>query len=211
MQMNGDIKSPQPQEIQQGLVKNMKSSFEKGSVDSSYSSRSHSPNFGGNFQLQTEAESKQCNGAENMMMEAQRLRQEAHKQFQMTEEEFRKAHHMQEEASRQSEQANMITIQALNKEVEGQEKLVQAGHKLMEAGAKLQAEAACIGRDRHAVINTHNMGQLRQKVQVEAPVVPPPSELHVLQTRTATQCIPVTVQEQTTYEAQYQNGPQTSF
>jgi len=163
------------------------------------------------FQSESHTEVKQCNEAEQIMMEAQRLKMEAQQQFQMTEEEFRKAQQMQEEAARQAEIANMITIQALNKEVEGQEKLVQAGHKLMEAGAKLQAEAACIGKDRQAVINIHQKGQLRQEVQVEAPVVPPPSELHVLQTRTATQCIPVTVQEQTTYEAQYQNGPQTSF
>jgi hypothetical protein len=54
-------------------------------------------------------------------------------------------------------------------------------YKLMETGAKLQAEAAQIGKECQAVINIHQKGQVRQEVQVEALVVPPPSELHVLQ------------------------------
>jgi len=193
-QLNGGLKSPAVNEVQQGIVNRMKQSFE--------SPRSGSPT--GNV------EHKQL-GAECIMLEAQRLKEEARRQFEANEEEFRKAQAAQEEAARASEFANQITIQALNREVEGQEKLVQAGYKLMEAGARFQAEAAAIGRDRHTIINTHQRGQVRQEVQIDAPVVPPASELHVLQSRQVAQCIPVQTTEEREFVAHYQNGPQIGF
>lgn len=82
----------------------------------------------------------------------------------------------------------------------------------MEAGARLQTEAARIGKERQAVINIHQQGQVRQETQIEAPVVPPPSELHVLQSRNVTQCIPVQQTEERRFDAQIQpQEPQIGF
>jgi len=121
--------------------------------------------------------------AENIVLEAQRLKFEALQRLEETEEDLHRAQQAQEEAAKAAERANLITIYALNKEVQGQEKLIQAGHKLMEAGAKLQAEAACIGKDRHALINVHQKNQIRQETRTQAPMVPPQATLKVHQAR----------------------------
>jgi hypothetical protein len=202
-----DMRNPMsPQaEVPGGIVNRMKNSFE--------SPRSGSPiqNGGnaGSFQYSANVEIRQNFEAESIEAEAKRLKEEACRQLECADQEFLRAQLAQEEAARAAELANQITMQALNKDVECAEKLVAAGHKLMEAGAKLQSEAAQIGQNRQATISIHQQGGIRQSTVVEAPAIPPPSELHVLQSRTVTQCIPVV--EQQTFEKTYMQGPQTTF